>query len=124
MKIRKTRPAASLVGRLRRQDDAFLYRRGRRRQLVVDAAAVRQHQRHDLLLDAVLVHLELFGLEVGDELVAPLVANDDVGRDEIDAETEGRLPWCGSRGLAAGPGQAPGPEPSRRVSAQGSTSSR
>ena len=63
------RPAASLVGPAARQDDAFLHRRRRRRQHVVDAAAVGQHERDDLLLDAVLVDLELVRLEVGDELV-------------------------------------------------------
>ncbi len=77
-----------------RQDDAFLHRRRRRRQHVVDAPAVRQHERDDLLLDAVLVDLELFGLQVGDELVAPLIADDHVGGDEIDADAERRLPWC------------------------------
>ena len=49
---------------------------------------MRQHERRDLLLDAVLVDLELVGLDVGDELIALLVADDDVGRDEIDADPE------------------------------------
>ena len=47
--------AGGVVGRpALRQDDAFLHRCGRRRQRVEHAAAVRQHERHDLLLDAVL----------------------------------------------------------------------
>ena len=51
--------AGRVVGRpALRQDDAFLHRRRRRRQQVEHAAAVRQHERHDLLLDAVLVDLE------------------------------------------------------------------
>ena len=52
--------AGGVVGRpVARQDDAFLHRRRRRRLHVVDAAAVGQHERDDLLLDAVFVDLEL-----------------------------------------------------------------
>ena len=84
--------AGRVVGRtVARQDDAFLHRRRRRRLHVVDAPAVGQHERRDLLLDAVLVDLELVRLEVGDELIALLIADDDVGRDEIDADAEGGL---------------------------------
>ncbi len=90
MNRRNTRPAASLVGRLGGQDDALLRRRRRRRLNVVDATAVREHERHDVLLDAVFEDLEIAGLQVRHELVA-VVADDDVGRDEIDADTEGRL---------------------------------
>ena len=97
--------AGRVVGRpVRRQDDAFLYRSGRWCQLVIDTAAVRQDQRDELLLDAVFVNLEFLGLEISHELVIPLVANDHIARDEIDAQTEGGLPTrclgrlCGWRG--------------------------
>ena len=61
--------AGGVVGRpRRRQDDAFLRRRRRRRGDVVDAAAVRQRERDDVLLDAVFVDFELVFLQVGDEL--------------------------------------------------------
>ncbi len=81
--------AGRVVGRpVPRQDDAFLHRRRRRSLHVVDASAVCEHERRDLLLDAVLVDFELVGLDVSDELVALLIANDDVGRDEIDADPE------------------------------------
>ena len=49
---------------------------------------MREHERSDLLLDAVLVNFELIGLDVSDELVALLIAYDDVGRLEIDADPE------------------------------------
>ena len=81
--------AGRVVGRpVPRQDDAFLHRRRRRSLHVVDASAVREHERRDLLLDAVFVDFELVGLDVGDELIALLIANDHVGRDEIDADPE------------------------------------
>ena len=80
-----------VVGRAaRRQDDALLRRRRRRCLHVVDATAVREHERHDVLLHAVLEDLEVAGLQVRHELV-PVVADDDVGRDEIDADAEGGL---------------------------------
>ena len=63
---------------------------------VVDAAAVRQHERHDVLLDAVLVDFEIVFLQVGDEL-ALVVADDDVGRDEVDAAADDcPLEWLGA----------------------------
>ena len=63
--------AGGVVGRpVARQDDAFLHRRRRRRLHAVGAAAVNQLQRRDVLLDAVLVDLDLSGLEIRDELVA------------------------------------------------------
>ena len=77
-------PPGGVVGRARRrQDDARLRLRRRRQRLVVDAAAVGQHERHDFLLDAVFVDLELVLLQIGDELAA-VVADDDVGRDDVD----------------------------------------
>ncbi len=80
-----------VVGRpARRQDDALLRGRRRRRLHVVDAPAVREHERHDVLLHAVLEDLELARLQIGHELVA-VVADDDVGRDEVNADAEGRL---------------------------------
>ena len=104
MKMRNTRPAASFVGRLRRQDDALLHRRRRRGLHVVHAPAMGQDERDDFLLDAVLVDLELSGLQVCDELIAALVADDDIGGHEIDADAEcwlrrclHRCRWC--RGL-------------------------
>ena len=84
--------AGGVVGRaIARQDDAFLHRSGRRALHVVDAPAMGQHQRRDLLLDAVFVHLELVCLDVGNELIGLLIADDDVGGDEIDADPEGGL---------------------------------
>ena len=68
----------------------FLRRRRRGGLHVVDAPAVREHERHDVLLDAVLEDLELPGLQIRDELVA-IVADDHVGGDEIDADAEGGL---------------------------------
>jgi hypothetical protein len=53
------------------------------------APAVDHRQSDDVLPDAVLVDLELAGLEVRDELPAG-VADDDVGPDEIDARLERR----------------------------------
>ena len=77
-----------------RQDDALLHRRRRRRLHVVNASAMGQDERDDFLLDAVLVDLELSGLQVCDELIAALVADDHVGGHEIDADAEGWLRWC------------------------------
>ena len=73
-----------------REDDALLRGRGRRRLDVEHAAAVRQHERDDVLLDAVLEDLELVRLQIRDELIA-FVADDHVGRDEVDADAECRL---------------------------------
>ena len=88
-KNRKMRPAASLVGLARRQDDAFL-RLGRRWGLqVVGAAAVNQVHRGDVLLDPVLEHLEVVFRQVRDELAVP-VTDDHVSRDEIDPHPESR----------------------------------
>jgi len=81
----------SIVGRPRRwQDDAFLRRRRRRQQLVEDAASVHQGEGGNLLLDAVLEHLEFVFLQVGHELAA-VVAGDDISRHEVDGDTECRL---------------------------------
>ena len=83
--------SGGVVGRTaRRQDDALLRGRRRRRLHVVDTTAVREHERHDVLLHAVFEDLELPRLQVRHELVA-VVADDDVGRDEIDADAERRL---------------------------------
>ena len=62
-----------------------------------------------LLLDAVLKDLELALLQVGHEL-AGSVANDDIGRDQIDAGPELRHRtlsvltggWCARGSLGAG----------------------
>ena len=59
MKIRKMRPAASLVGRRARQDDAFLHRRGGGASGVKTRPPCVSTSDDDLLLDAVLVDLEL-----------------------------------------------------------------
>jgi hypothetical protein len=76
--------AGRIVGwAARRKDDPFLGRRRRRRRDVVDAAAVGQRKRDQLLLDAVLEHFELVLLQVRDELPAG-VADDHVGRNEFD----------------------------------------
>ena len=83
-KIRKMRPDASLVGRAGGRMMPSCGGRRRRRLDVQHAAAVRQHERHDVLLDAVLVDLEVLLLQVGDELPAA-VADDHVGRDQVDA---------------------------------------
>ncbi len=53
----------------RRQDDAFLRRRRRRGLQVVDASAVHERQRRNVLLDAVLEDFEIVLREVGDELI-------------------------------------------------------
>ena len=80
--------AGGVVGRpRRRQEDAFLHGRRRRRGDVVAAPAVGQRERDELLLNAVLEDLEVFFLQVGDEL-AVVVADDDVRRDEFDARGE------------------------------------
>ena len=68
----------------RRQQNAFGHRRRRRRRDVVAAAAVGQRERDELLGDAVLQHLEIVFLQVGDELAA-VVADDHVGGDQFDA---------------------------------------
>ena len=81
-------PAGGVVGRpRRRQDDAFLRRRRRRLRDVVDAPAVRQRERHELLLHAVFEDLELVLLQVRDELSAA-VADDHVGGDQLDARAD------------------------------------
>ena len=74
----------------RRQDDPLGRRRRRRREHVGDAAAGDDRHRRDVLLHAVFEDLELFLLQIGDE-VALVVANDDVVRDEIDRDLEGRF---------------------------------
>ncbi len=88
-----------VVGRaIGRQDDALLHRRRRRGLHVVDATAVCENERDDVLLDAVFVNLELSGFQVGDELIAALLADDHVGGHEIHADAErwrGRLHWWG-----------------------------
>ena len=54
-------PARGVVGRPGgRQDDPFPLPRGRGNGLVVNTAAVRQHEGDDVLLDAVFVNLEVF----------------------------------------------------------------
>ena len=56
-------------------------RRGRgRRDVVEDAAAVRQHERDDVLLHAVFVDIEVVLRQVRHELPA-VVADDDVAGD-------------------------------------------
>ena len=97
-KIKKMRPAASLVGRDGGSRMPSCGRRRRRRRDVVDAAAVGQRERDDLLLHAVFEDLEIVFLQVGDELAA-VVADDDVGGDEIDARADDLL--AGPRAPAA-----------------------
>jgi hypothetical protein len=60
---------------------------------------VDQHERRDVLLDPVLENLEVVARQLRVELPRLLVANDDVGGDEIDGDAEGRLPFTGRRGL-------------------------
>ena len=76
--------AGGVVGRARRrQNDAFANRRRRRHLRGVGAAAMNQHERRELLLDAVFVELEIVLGEIGLELPAP-VPDDDVGADQVD----------------------------------------
>ena len=72
-----------------RQDDAF--HRGRRggRFRVVDAPAVREDKGHQVLLHPVFVHVEIALLEIRDEY-ALVVADDDVGRDDVEAPADNR----------------------------------
>ena len=88
------RPAASLTGPRRRQDDALAHRRHSRSLRLVHATAVHERKRGELLLDAVLVDLEVLLRKVGLELPSP-VPDDDVGADEIDGGPEGRARHVG-----------------------------
>ena len=77
-----------VVGRARRrQQDPFLHRRRVRGHVVDHAAAVREHEGDQLLLDAVLEDLEVLLAQVGDEL--PLgVADDHRVGDQVDAAAD------------------------------------
>ena len=88
-------------------------------QHVGHAAAVTDRHRRDVLLHAVLVDLEFFILQIGDE-IAFVVADDDVGRDEIDLDPEGRIlrrRWrlvpgaCADSAAVRTTRQSGGPEP-------------
>ena len=81
--MRNTRPDESLVGTRRRQQQAFL-RRGGRGDVGQDPPAVREHERHDVLLDAVLVDLEVSLVQVRHEPAA-VVPHDQVGGHVGDA---------------------------------------
>ena len=59
-KIRKMRPDASLVGRGGGRMHALHGGGGGGADVVETSAAVRQHERHDVLLDAVLVDSKSF----------------------------------------------------------------
>ena len=65
---------------------------------VITAAVAHRHRR-DLLLHAVFVDLEFVLAQIGNE-VAFLVAGNDVGRDQIDLNSEGRLLCLGLRRLS------------------------
>jgi hypothetical protein len=80
-----------------RKDDPFRRRRRRRRQDVGHTSAGHDRHRRDVLLHTVFENLEIFFLEVRDE-IALLVANDDVVRHEIDLDLEGR-PLLRRRGI-------------------------
>jgi hypothetical protein len=83
--------AGRIVARARdRKDQPFLLHRRWRRCEIVDAAAVHQRQRGNVLLHAVFVNLEVVLREVGDKLVLA-VTRDDIGRDVVDGHTEGGL---------------------------------
>ena len=115
----------------RRQDDPFLRRRRRCRLEVVDAAAVHQRQRGNVLFDAVLEDFEIVFREVGDELIL-VVPDDGVHRHEIDPGPEVWLPgrrWLcrRSRGrlrrrrrLGAGAPWAANPTPAAKAKAKAS----
>src|SRR5688500_13004995 len=80
--------AGGVVARAARRQDETIAPGRRRRQHVVLTPAVDHRQRDDVLLDAVLVDLELTGLEIGDELAAP-VADDGIGPHQLDAASKG-----------------------------------
>src|SRR5262245_19726406 len=78
------------------QDDPFLRRRRRWSLQIVDAPAMHQRERRNLLLDAVFEDLELVLGQVSDELIAA-VAHDRIHRDEVDTGSKVWLPGL-SRG--------------------------
>ena len=79
-----------------------LVRIGPRRRRLRHRVDLEQLERLDVLRLAVLPHLEIFWLEVGDRL-ALLVGDDDVHADEVDVGAERRL----LRLIAAPAGRAP-----------------
>ena len=100
-KNRKMRPDTSFLGRLGGRMMPSGGGGGGGASTFVTRPPVTTVIDDDVLLDAVLVDLELVLLQVGDEIPL-LVADDDVVRDEIDLDLEGRFFLCsgGVCGLA------------------------
>ena len=83
--------ACGIVHRTRhRQDDAFANGRHGCGLRLINATAVHEGERRDLLFDTVLEDVEIILAEVGLKLT-PSIPDDDVGTDEIDRRAERRI---------------------------------